>query len=236
MSIKDLINQLDDETNLIVQIDAYLEAGVQKRKPDGFYHPSMAGDCPRSIWYYQMGADFTPFSGEVMRKMDNGTDAHTRIQRYLKGMGVLVRAEGAVNYDIAKPAPKIGVVGSCDGVIKDVGKEKLLEFKTAMSWSYNQVVKNKAPLKGHFEQWNLYSYGDRIWEGIILYENKDTQQLFPILVKFDKAVFNNTIEKFKLVQTHIKLGRPPDRPAKGMSDKACLYCNYKDICWERKRK
>ena len=234
MAIKNLIEQLDDETNLVIKIDSYLESMVQKRKPDGYYHPSMAGDCLRAIWYYQTGASFTPFSGEVMRKMENGTDAHIRIQRYLKEIGVLIQAESAVNYDIVKPAPKIGIVGSCDAIIKDNGK-KLFEFKTAISWNYNSVVKTNKPLPGHFEQWCCYSYGERIWEGMIVYENKDTQQLHPVLVKFDKVVFNKIVKKFKLVQTHIKLDKPPDRPAKGMSDKICLYCNYKSVCWERKK-
>lgn len=235
MSIKDLIDQLDSDTNLIVKMDSYLESQVQKREPDGMYHPSMAGDCPRAIWYYQLGYPFTPFSGEVMRKFDNGTDAHCRIQRYLKGMGVLIEAERTIKYSVVKPAPKITVLGSCDAVINDNGK-KLFEFKTAMSWSYNQVVKSGKPLNGHFEQWCLYSYGEKIWEGIITYENKDTQQLFPVTVKFDAKVFNEIIAKFKLVERHIKLKTPPDRPAKGMSDKMCLYCNYSDVCWERRKK
>ena len=235
MAIKDLINQLDGDTDIVMKIDSYLESLEQQRKPDGFYHPSMAGNCPRGIWYYQMGNKATPFSGEVMRKMNNGTSAHERVQGYLEERGIMIEAERKMKYTISSPPPRIVIVGSSDGIIKDNGK-KLLEFKTTISWSYSKIVKTGEMLPGHFEQWCCYSYGEKIWEGILLYENKDTQQMFPVMVKFDKGVFNKVVKKFKLVQKHVKLGTPPERPAKGMSDKMCLWCNYKDICWERKKK
>jgi len=233
MSIKDLITQLDHNTNLMIRLDSYIESKEQRRPPDGFYHPSMAGNCSRAIWYYQTGVEAPPFSPVVMRKMDVGTALHVVMQDYFDGMGELLAKEHVVKYTVKYPAPSITVSGSCDGILE---KDGILEFKTAMSWSYQSMVKAGVPTSEHFAQWNLYSYGERIWEGIILIMNKDNQELWPFVVKFDKSIFNKTIEKFKLVHKHVKSGKPPDKPYKGMSDKACLYCDYKFVCWERKKK
>jgi len=185
MAIKDLLVNLQDESNLLLKLDLYLESQPSQRKPDGMYHPSMAGQCPRAIYYYQTGLAKKSFSPETIRRMDNGTKVHERMQEYFENMGILLEKEKPIKFTVKSPAPSITVTGSCDGIIL-LNKEKhVLEIKSANNFMFGKFVKEGYD-SSHFIQWNLYSYGCKIWQGLLLYENKDNQKLHVYNLKFDR--------------------------------------------------
>lgn len=232
MAIKDLLANLQDETNILAMLDMHLETKQQMRKPDGCFHPSMASRCQRYIQYYLQGYSRRPFSAQTMRIFDNGTGVHERIQKYFTEMGIVIENEKKMKYTVKTPAPSITVVGSADSIVQ-IKKKLIVEIKSCNSFMYVKFVKEKGSLD-HKVQWNLYSYGLKIPDGVFIYENKNTQEIHPVPVSFDKALFDDTIKKFKRVQKAINDSRLVVRPYKGMTAKACLKCDYKDECWSRR--
>ena len=80
---------------LAEMIDAYLETRpADKERAKNCFHPSSLHRHPRELKrMYFSGDDAMRPAGRILRIFDNGHAVHERLQRYLKGIGVLIEGE-----------------------------------------------------------------------------------------------------------------------------------------------
>lgn len=212
---------------LVERLDQYFQREERSRPRDYFY-VSEVGKCPRQIYYSIKGFPRPPVDGLTARKLAVGDDAHKRLAQALFGMGVVVAAE--------VPIPPGNLFhGRCDLIVSLDGKNYVVEIKTAHPYSFDQMA--TGPRRDHHLQLQLYLHYFGIPQGIVLAENKATQELKEFVVPLDTDEVGRVVRAFaRLKQTIFVEGELPPRP--GSEDKRdwefdqCRYCPYVPFCRE----
>jgi len=144
---------------------------------------------------------------------------------------------------------KYGIVGHSDGIVKTLGKFRVLELKTIKnrtkathpsSITYDDL---NEPKQDHLWQVSLYTYlinekakevGEKVEDAVILYGAKNDQGLKEFRIKLMPELYvQPQLDKILMMEKHIEEGTVPDRPA-GCTEKSswdCKYCGYKDLCY-----
>lgn len=82
----------------------------------------------------------------------------------------------------------------------------------------------------HRRQLHLYMYLTGIRVGMLLYENKNTQEMKEFLVPYDPEFAQTVIDQIILVNKCIDEGTIPEKEYDNLSFQ-CRYCPYNSICW-----
>lgn len=188
------------------------------------FHASSAGGCPRLIQLQLNNmVDSTPdFKGR--RIFDNGHKTHERYGEYFQRSDKFVAAEKRIRIK----AYDFYIYGSADFIIKDYDNlENVLELKTINNRRYEALCLANEPIIENFLQINLYMKGLKIPRGVIIYENKDTQQVRFFPVVFDKEKYNETIEIFHYINECNKVGKYVEKPDPCPNP---VWCSAKNFC------
>lgn len=216
-------SQLEDE--LIEKIDDSLGLRNQKqlKKVVGF-HPSYTNQCER-YWYYLFnGIEYTPsFSPQTYRIFDNGHGVHERLYSYFREMGILLEEELPVTYDDPP------ITGTADGVIDFYGR-KLIELKSISNEGFEYRRIYKKPKDDHVRQAQIYMKCLDLDQAFVIYENKNNQQILPILIDRDDAFIDKLFNKYKKFYKNFVEGTLPKHPYK-MTSKNCSSCDLYSHCW-----
>ncbi|MBC7220064.1 PD-(D/E)XK nuclease family protein [Candidatus Bipolaricaulota bacterium] len=212
---------------LIDKLDQYFQR-EERSWPRDYFYVSEVGKCPRQIYYAIKGFPRPPLDGLTARKLAVGDDAHRRLVQALYGMGIVVAAEA--------PIPPGNLFhGRCDVIVSLDGKNYVVEIKTAHPYSFDQMT--SGPRRDHYLQLQLYLHYFGIPQGIVLAENKATQELREFVVPLDKEEVSRVIHAFERLQRTIFVeGRLPPLP--GQEEKRdwefdqCRYCPYVPFCSE----
>ena len=184
---------------IIERIDDYLKTRPMETRATRCFHPSTLHKPPEYLLKtYFDGEPEVDHSSQLLRVFDNGHDVHKRIQKYLRELGLLKEIECPVEnreYEIR---------GHADGILEIDGKKGVLEIKSINSRGFYGLFE---PDERHLIQANVYMFCLEIPRGVILYENKDNQGLKEFLVKQDPKVLRPVLEKIKLVQSWIAVGK-----------------------------
>jgi len=220
-----VINDADLVTEFIDTINkSFEERNVEfEKKVDGF-HPSYTNQCARYWYYIFQGAKVTPsFSAQTYRIFDNGHAVHERIYSYFKNIGILVAEEIPVTYE--NPP----ITGTADGIIDFHGK-KLIELKSisAEGFEYRRIY-NK-PKDDHYRQAQIYMRCLDLESAFVIYENKNNQDILPILIYRDEEFIDNLFKKYTKIYERYKESKMPKRPYKQTSPK-CTSCDLYQHCW-----
>lgn len=219
----------DLEEDLIIKIDSYLEArnSPQLKKVGGF-HPSYTNQCVRYWHYLFEGAEVTPsFSPQTYRIFDNGHGVHERIYSYFREMGILVAEEIPVTY--TDPP----IEGTADGII-DLYGHKLIELKSISNEGFEYRRIYKKPKDDHFRQAQIYMRCLDLNQAFVIYENKNNQQILPILIDRDDEFIDKLFTKYSKIYKNFIDNKIPARPYKRTS-KNCSSCDLASICWNDER-
>lgn len=212
---------------LAERLDQFFQREERSRPRDYFY-VTEAAKCPRQIYYAARGFPRPPLDGLTARKFAVGDDAHRRLAQALFGMGIVVAAE--------VPIPPGSLFhGRCDIIVSLDGKNYVVEMKTAHPYSFDQM--GPSPRRDHYLQLQLYLHYFGIPQGIVLAENKATQELKEFVVPLDREEVDRVIRAFeRLRQVIFVEGRLPSLP--GQEEKRdwdfdqCRYCPYVPFCSE----
>jgi len=165
------------------------------------------GKCPR-YWYYAFGGTLFDESTDYKSKgrMANGTDSHARIQEVVSrtGYNILVEQE-ALNEN-----PPIRGFIDIDLVDFNIP----VEVKTTNDTNYRLFKASGHPSPSHRVQELIYMKIRGATEGLILYENKDTNEMhiIPILMsKRNEDFINGVFDWMKLVKSMIDADKLPRR-------------------------
>jgi len=187
-----------------------------------------AGTCPR-YWYlaFEGGTFVDTFSGLNVANMANGTAAHTRIEKLFGDAGILVEAEREVTNE--NPPIK----GFVDVIVKFDGEEMTGEFKTTRQESYVHREANGTAIDYHKVQVLIYMRLLGHKNGFVLYENKNTQELFLVPIKMDEANTEYTDYLFQWMRETRELWENKTLPTRPFTqkNKACKSCALFNVCW-----
>lgn len=225
----------DFDLNRLVTVleNAYVNSRPKERysKKVSFSPSSLgygAGTCPR-YWYlaFEGGTFVDTFDGLSVANMANGTLAHTRIEKLFGDAGVLEEAER----EITNENPPIR--GFVDVIVNFEGSRIVGEFKTTRQESYIHRESKNEPIDYHKVQVLVYMRVLGLDNGFLLYENKNTQELFLIPIQMDESNSEYTDYIFEWMREVRKLWenqKLPTRPFT-MKNKACKSCSLFNVCW-----
>lgn len=213
--------------------DAYVNSRPKERysKKVSFSPSSLgygAGTCPR-YWYlaFEGGTFVDTFDGLSVANMANGTAAHTRIEKLFGDAGVLDEAEREITY--ADPP----IRGFVDVIVDFEGRKIVGEFKTTRQESYIHRETNGTAIDYHKVQVLVYMRVLGLDDGFVLYENKNTQELFLVPITMDEANSEYTDYLFDWMRDTRKTWEDKTLPTRPFTQKskACKSCALFNVCW-----
>jgi hypothetical protein len=181
---------------LIKMIDKYLQnRPKQERKARCFHPSSLHRDEDFLFKAYFNGTNWEKHESRILRVFDNGHGVHSRLQGYLKDMGVLLEAEVEVWNE------EFEIYGHCDGILQLADQKGILEIKSINSKGFQKLY---SPKPEHLVQIHAYMFAMRIPRGVLLYEEKDGQNLKNFFVKEDPKIRDGILEKIRRVRKRIR--------------------------------
>ena len=163
-----------------------------------------------------IGAEFHPFDPEKINEPDKGK-RQFRLSRFGGHFG-----------------------GSLDGIAKlpesyQIPDQILTEFKTnGTGKGFSDLkVKGVALAKPmHFAQMCVYGFAFGLKHALYMNVNKNDDDLYVELLKLDEKLGASMIERaYKIIAADC----PPEKIAETPAALSCLYCNFKNLCFENER-
>lgn len=197
-----------------------------------YFHPSQIGSCPRRLWFAAVGAPSSAAQatgGDLLKThlvFEIGTYAHVLFQNLCARAGVLVRREIPVRSDKHK------IIGHADGHLRIAPEgDCLLEFKTINVRGFTKLSGAKPE---HRAQATVYMALLNLPQALIVYFNKDTQELKEFRVSFDRREWEEEILP-KINRFHLSVKQkkmPPPLVDANPNKFPCLYCEFSRVCFD----
>jgi CRISPR/Cas system-associated exonuclease Cas4 (RecB family) len=199
--------------------------GKDKQRNDGFIHISSSGKCQRQLYYDLILDKENPIEPRIKRVFDNGNGFHQRMMKVIYQIpGVRV-----IGGEIAIPENE-SIKGTCDCIVGIGDLNYVVDFKSINASSFSYLSE---PKQEHVTQLALYMYYFGVQQGLLIYENKDSQELKEYVIKYKEVseLMAETFEKLNLVRDSVKTRVLPPKPTFTDKEKwKCEYCNYKSEC------
>lgn len=192
----------------------------------GFGH----NNCDR-YWHIAFtGAYFDDTSDSTgIAMMMTGTSSHERIQEALEKTGTVVQTEKEMKWD----SPPIR--GYADLILEVDGEKVVAEIKTTGEVAFQYRQSSNKPAIYHLYQILIYMMIENVDKGVLLYENRGTLQILPILVKMNdknRKILEDALQWMRDVHEHWSSeGEIPKRPWT-RRNKACKTCPVFNTCWD----
>lgn len=205
-------------------IDNYL-AREHKPKSIGKYYPSEIGGCLRKTWFsYKIPKKIKT---ELLRIFEAGNMLHEFVTEVIK-------SEKNKEVELLKSEMPIRVHGKdfvISGRIDNLvllrvdGKELLVEVKST------KFLPDE-PKSDNIMQLQFYMYAAKIWDGAILYIQKDNLQTKTFHIRCRKQTIQKILERFENLHESLITDKIPEAEAKLDENKKwmCMYCDYKEEC------
>jgi CRISPR-associated exonuclease Cas4 len=199
------------------KIDSLYGSKQESRDKLAFYI-SDAGKCPRAIWFAMKKYPKKEVDARVMRIFEHGNHTHMRIMAALYSLGLVTASE------IGIPDNQM-VHGRADAIVNIDGDLYVLEIKSVNSMRFRKAE----PDQDHIKQLQLYLYFFNIKKGILLYENKDNQEIKEFIIEYDEALVKKIFSEFNILKEQVEKSKVPEIP-ENLEDWRCEYCPYLESC------
>jgi CRISPR/Cas system-associated exonuclease Cas4 (RecB family) len=224
-----------------------------KKHSGGKFYPSSCGRCSRAIVYQMSGYPKPEMDARSLLILSNGTSFHERMEAIMGGAGIMIAPELSIS------SKELNISGRSDAIIKNhldhetnevivtltdpegkvvyEGPESevlIVELKSINQRGFDWITKKQEHKEEHELQLQLYMYLTGIRQGILLYENKNKQELAEFPIKYDQKKVDFVVNKIKTVNKHVEDGTLPPREYV-KTDFECRYCEYADICWPKRQ-
>ena len=194
----------------------------QKDKNQHHFYISDAGKCPRSIFFKFKSAPRKDIEANILRLFDHGDHIHQLIMNSLLSSRDIHIVASEVNIP-----PQELISGRADAIISDGKDLHVLDIKSINSMGFRYL---NQPKEENINQIQLYLYYFRIKKGILLYVNKDDQQLKEFPVIYNQAQAQSLLEELAGLKKQIDSNTIPSRFPGYPSNWQCKYCQFKEIC------
>ena len=202
-------------------IDQYYLDRQKDKEQDHFYITD-AGRCPRAIFFKFKKARREETEPRILRIFDHGDSIHRFIMKSLLSS----RDVHVVASEINIPCQEM-ISGRADAVISDGHDLYILDIKSMNSIGFRKLIK---PKDEHINQIQLYLHFLDPKKGILLYVNKDTQDLKEFTVKYNSRIAKGLLKELCDLQKKIDKNIVPSRIPEWPRHWQCQYCSFKEIC------
>jgi len=196
----------------------YLEN--QKNKEQTRFYITDAGKCPRAVFFKMKNAPREPMEARILRIFEHGENIHRSI------FNILYRLRLGVVTEIPIPSQEI-ISGRADAILCIGNENYVLDIKSINSMIFRKMTQ---PKEENVYQIQLYMHFFNIKKAILLYVDKDQQELREFFVNYDEALCKSLLDKFESLKKQVEQGIVPERLPDYPSNWQCSYCQFKDIC------
>lgn len=196
----------------------YLEN--QKNKEQTRFYITDAGKCPRAIFFKFKNAPREPIDARIMRIFEHGENIHRSI------FNILYRLKLGVATEVPIPSQEI-ISGRADAILCIGNENYVLDIKSINSAIFRNMM---APKEENIFQIQLYMHYFNIKRGILLYIDKDQQEMKEFIINYDENICRSLLDKFQLLKSQIEANIVPARLTDYPRNWQCAYCQFKDIC------
>lgn len=203
---------------LIASLEAVQEYHGEGRKDPGWFHPSGLGEvCDAKLAFDFLGAPAVQnITARLQRIFDNGSGRDEYLKRDMARSGVsLIRDEAERKIEL----PQYRIRGELDDLVQNPLDKKIfvVDYKTMRSDLFKAL---EAAKPEHKIQVLPYEYAKRTSYGLVMYENKDTQELKVMEADFDPAKWTEITLRLERILTGLQEGYVTRNPV------SCGYCPY----------
>lgn len=184
------------------------------------FYISDAGKCQRVIFFKFKNAPCIDITPRMLRIFEKGEYIHRNITSILTTMGVLVASEIEVPHNSL-------ISGRADALLSLDNQLYVLDIKSISNKGFKSLKKAK---EEHILQLQLYLHFFNIKKGILLYVDKDQQELKEFVISYNRKTVKNLLDGFKKLRDKIDKDYIPRRIDSKMKHPSCFFCSYKDIC------
>ncbi len=196
----------------------YLEN--QKNKEQTRFYITDAGKCPRAVFFRFKNAPRQAMEPRIMRIFEHGENIHRSI------FNVLYRLRLGVTTEIPIPQQEI-ISGRADAILCVNNENYVLDIKSINSMIFRNMAQAK---EENIYQIQLYMHFFNIKKGILLYIDKDQQDMKEFFVDYDENLCKGLIDKFNNLKTQVETNTVPARFEGYPRNWQCNYCQFRDIC------
>jgi CRISPR-associated exonuclease Cas4 len=189
-----------------------------------YFYASDCFKCKRSLFFEFTKRSVLPVDSALLRVFHNGDKVHERLHSYIEKFG-------SCQCEVDMPFLFFGGVpvhGRCDDLVEVSGVRTVVDYKSINC----RVV--ACPKREHIAQLMLYLYAFDLPFGFLVYESKQTQDIFEFKVAFDERSFGEVREYFEDVAEFLKADRVPDAGGDGRHY-PCFWgrggCSFREFCW-----
>lgn len=194
----------------------------QKDKEQHHFYITDAGKCSRQIFFKFKNVPREEMEARVLRMFDHGDSIHQLIMRPLFS----IKEVRVVASEVDIPPTEL-IRGRADAIISDGKELYVLDIKSMNSMVFKNLVE---PKEENIDQIQLYLHFFKVPKGILLYINKDTQELKEFLVHYDEERVKSLLRDLSNLKVKIDSDIVPSRIAGWPNDWQCQYCQFKEIC------
>jgi len=192
----------------------------QKDKEQIRFYISDVGKCHRSIFFKFKNAPAEKMEPRILRIYERGEYLHRNI------FNILYRLKIGMATEVAIPAQEI-ISGRADAILCINNENYVLDIKSINS----SIFKNlNEPKEENIYQLQLYLHYFNIKKGILLYIDKDQQDIKEFLIDYDEKLVHSLLREFENLKVKVDSNIIPQRLADYPENWQCRYCRYKEIC------
>ncbi len=197
----------------------YLEHQREDKIPTKFYI-SDAGKCSRSLFFKFKQAPKEKMDPRIMRIFEAGELLH----RYI--FAILYQSRIGAVTEVSIP-PQDLISGRADAILCIDSQNYVLDIKTINSMQFKYL---KGPKPENEKQVQLYMHFFDVKKGILLYLDKDRQDLKEYIFDYDEKMANSLIVNFEETKSKIETDTVPNVLTDYPKNWQCNYCQFRNIC------
>ena len=192
----------------------------QKNKEQTRFYITDAGKCPRAVFFKFKNAAREPIDARIMRIFEHGENIHRSI------FNILYRLRLGVVTEIPIPSQEI-ISGRADAILCIGNENYVLDIKSMNSMIFRKLL---APKEENIYQIQLYMHFFNIKKSILLYIDKDQQEMKEFFVDYDEALCKDLLDKFYALKEKVEANIVPERLEGYPKNWQCNYCAFKSTC------
>lgn len=200
-------------------IDKFYLNQQENRIQERFYITD-AGKCNRAIFFKFKNAPRKKIDPRLLRIYDHGDQLHRNI------FSILYRLKIGVATEVTIPAQEI-ISGRADAILTINSENYVLDIKSINSSIFKTLT---TPKEENYYQIQLYLYFFQIKKGIILYIDKDQQEIKEFIIEYNPEICQRLLDNFKILQEKISSNIVPSVLDNYPSNWQCNYCQFREIC------
>lgn len=196
----------------------YLEQ--QKNKSQLHFYITDAGKCPRAVFFKFKNAPAAKADPRILRIFEHGEYLHRNI------FNILYRLRIGVVTEVKIPEQEI-VSGRADAILCLDSENYVLDIKSMNSMVFKKLT---APKEENIYQLQLYLHFFKIKKGILLYIDKDQQQIKEFVINYDPALVSQLLLGFEQLKSKVEKDIVPVALFEYPTNWQCSYCQFRTIC------